>query len=282
MVSRPNEPAIRVLGFISEPLLLYTMSMDITMSAHHNSNLSGRVALVTGAARGIGEAIARELHQSGARLVVTDLDSNGAQAVAQSLDPSGESALGFSLDVRKKEDFELALERVTGQWSSLDIVVNNAGYAKRTPSDQITPDEFDEIIAINLRSVFFSCQVFSAYMKARGYGRIINITSLASHNGGTVASPHYSAAKGGATTLTRYFARQLAGTGVTVNAVSPGPVASAKERLAHMLDEIKRQVPVGRIADPSEIAAAVSLLASDRGGFIVGATIDVNGGLHMR
>lgn len=252
------------------------------MSASLDNSLSGRVALVTGAARGIGEAIARELHQTGAKVAVTDVDAAGAQAVAQSLDASGDSALGFGLDVRRKEDFEQALDRVTGRWSALDIVVNNAGYAKRTPTDEITPDEFDEIIAINLRSVFFSCQVFSVPMRARGYGRIINITSLASHNGGTVASPHYSAAKGGAATLTRYFARQLAGSGVTVNAVSPGPVASAKERLAHMLDEIKRQVPVGRMADPAEIAAAVTLLASDRGGFIVGATIDVNGGLHMR
>lgn len=258
------------------------MSMDTTMSAHLENALSGRVALVTGAARGIGEAIARELHQNGAKVVVTDVEAEGARAAAQRLDPSGASAIGFGLDVRSKEDFEQALARTTQRWSALDIVVNNAGYAKRTPTEQITPDEFDEIIAINLRSVFFSCQVFSEHMKSRGYGRIINITSLASHNGGTVASPHYSAAKGGATTLTRYFARQLAGSGVTVNAVSPGPVASAKERLAHMLDEIKRQVPVGRMAEPSEIAAAVALLASERGGFIVGATIDVNGGLHMR
>ncbi len=256
--------------------------MNTITSANPNNSLVGRVALVTGAARGIGEAIARELHQNGAKVVVTDVDADGAQAVASSLDPSGDSAIGLALDVRRKEDFERALERTTKRWNAVDIVVNNAGYAKRTPIDQITGDEFDEIIAINLRSVFFSCQVFSEHMKARGYGRIINITSLASHNGGTVASAHYSAAKGGAMTLTRYFARQLAGTGVTVNAVSPGPVASAKERLAHMLDEIKRQVPVGRIADPSEIAAAVALLASDRGGFIVGATIDVNGGLHMR
>ena len=258
------------------------MSMDTTMSAHIENALSGRVALVTGAARGIGEAIARELHQNGAKVVVTDVDADGARAAAQRLDPRGDSAMGFGLDVRSKEDFKQALARTTQRWSGLDIVVNNAGYAKRTPTEQITPDEFDEIIAINLRSVFFSCQVFSEHMKSRGYGRIINITSLASHNGGTVASPHYSAAKGGATTLTRYFARQLAGSGVTVNAVSPGPVASAKERLAHMLDEIKRQVPVGRMAEPSEIAAAVALLASERGGFIVGATIDVNGGLHMR
>ncbi|MCK9513926.1 MAG: SDR family oxidoreductase [Pigmentiphaga sp.] len=244
-------------------------------------SFAGRVALVTGAGRGIGQAIAQELHRGGAKVVVTDLNLENALTVARGLDASEQTAIALRLDVREKHDFENALAEIMRRWDKIDIVVNNAGHAKRTPIDDITPEEFDDIIAVNMRSVFLSCQVFSKPMKAEGYGRIINITSLASHNGGTVASPHYAAAKGGAATLTRYFARQLAGDGITVNAVSPGPVSSAKGRLSHLLDEISKKVPVERFAEPSEIAAAVALLASDRGGYIVGATIEVNGGLHM-
>lgn len=256
--------------------------METSRQIAQDARFDGRVALVTGAARGIGEAIARKLHAQGAAVIVTDTAVELAESVARSLDGEGETAVALKLDVREKADFEHALALAEERWGRLDIVVNNAGYAKRTPIDEITPEEFDDIVAINMRSVFLSCQVLSKHMVSRGYGRIVNVTSLASHNGGTVASPHYSAAKGGAATLTRYFARRLAGTGVTVNAVSPGPVASAKERLAHLLDEISKQVPVGRFAEPDEIAEAVALLASEQSGFIVGATIDVNGGLFMR
>jgi 3-oxoacyl-[acyl-carrier protein] reductase len=258
------------------------MEYEMTESERNGRGFDGRVALVTGAGRGIGAAIARELHAGGAKVAVTDVNLETAEAVANELDPSGATACAVQLDVRKKIDFDAALDTVLQLWGRLDIVVNNAGYAKRTPTDEITPEEFDEIVNINMRSVFLSCQTFSKHMKATGYGRIVNVTSLAAHNGGTVASAHYSAAKGGAMTLTRYFARQLAGTGVVVNAVCPGPVSSANERLAHLRDEINKQVPVGRFAEPEEIAGAVALLASDRAGFMVGATIDVNGGLYMR
>ena len=117
--------------------------MNTITSANPNNSLVGRVALVTGAARGIGEAIARELHQNGAKVVVTDVDADGAQAVASSLDPSGDSAIGLALDVRRKEDFERALERTTKRWNTVDIVVNNAGYAmmmfRRTMPQIVNP-----------------------------------------------------------------------------------------------------------------------------------------------
>ncbi len=243
----------------------------------------GQVCLVTGAGRGVGEVIAREFHASGARVGVTDVDPETAAVVARSLDPSGQTAVPITLDVRSKAAFEAALDRLVTAWGKVDIVINNAGHAKRTPTYEITPEEFDDIVATNMRSVFLSCQVFTEHMRANGYGRIVNVTSLAGQNGGTVASPHYAAAKAGATMLSKYFAQLMAGTGVTVNAISPGPLSTAKGRLSpEQIARVEGLVPIKRFGEAAEIAAAAALLASDRGGFFVGATLDMNGGLMMR
>lgn len=252
-------------------------------SASVSFNFGGRSVLVTGAGRGVGEEIARLFHQSGARVAVSDVDGEAARRVASTLDSSGETAMALTLDVRLKPSFEEARDRIAAAWGRTDIVINNAGYAKRTPVQDITPEEFDDIVAINMRSVFLSCQVFSEHMRANGYGRIVNVTSLAGQNGGTVASAHYAAAKAGATMLSKYFAQQLAGTGVTVNAISPGPLSTAKGRLSEeQIARIEKLVPIGRFGEASEIAAAAAMLASDQGGFFVGATLDMNGGLFMR
>ena len=167
--------------------------------------------------------------------------------------------MAIRLDVRSKDDFLAARDRVIGQWGKIDIVINNAGWAKRTPTEDITPDEFDDISAVNMRSVFLSCQTFGPHMRENGYGRIVNITSLAGQNGGTVASPHYAASKAGAIMLTKYFARDLAGSGVTVNAISPGPIDTAKQRLSEeQIAKVEAQVPIGRFMRVGEIAAAAA------------------------
>lgn len=246
-------------------------------------DFGGRTVLVTGAGSGVGEEIARLFHASNARVAVSDMDAEAARRVAQSLDDSSSTAIPLALDVRRKDAFEGARDRITAAWGRTDIVVNNAGHAKRTPVQDISVDEFDDIVAINMRSVFLSCQVFSEHMRANGYGRIVNVTSLAGQNGGTVASAHYAGAKAGAIMLSKYFAQQLAGSGVTVNAISPGPISTAKGRLSEeQVARIENLVPIGRFAEASEMATAVALLASDQGGFFVGATLDLNGGLFMR
>ena len=254
-----------------------------TVKSNVTFDFSGRSVLVTGAGRGVGEEIARLFHASGARVAVSDVDGDAALRVARELDDSGTTSIALTLDVRRKEAFEEARDRISAAWGRTDIVVNNAGYAKRTPVQDISVQEFDDIVAINMRSVFLSCQVFSEHMRANGYGRIVNVTSLAGQNGGTVASAHYAASKAGAIMLSKYFAQQLAGSGVTVNAISPGPISTAKGRLSdEQIARIESLVPIGRFAEASEMAAAVALLASDQGGFFVGATLDLNGGLFMR
>jgi 3-oxoacyl-[acyl-carrier protein] reductase len=242
-----------------------------------------KTVLVTGAGRGVGAEIAKMFWNSGANVAFTDVDPISAQSTAESVDAEQERSLWHPLDVRQKNSFEIVLELMVKRWGRVDIVVNNAGHAKRTPVQEISVDEFDEIVAINMRSVFLSCQVFGPHMRKNAYGRIINITSLAGQNGGTVASAHYAAAKAGATMLSKYFAQDLAGSGVTVNAISPGPISTAKGRLSpDQIKMIERRVPIGRFMEASEIASAVALLASDQGGFFMGATLDMNGGLLMR
>lgn len=259
------------------------MSQSFELPANGSFSFRNQTALVTGGARGVGEAIAREIHAGGGRVAVSDVDLDAAKEVAVSLDPTGQTAIPLKLDVREKADFIAARDAIVADWGKVDIVVNNAGFAKRTPTHDITPEEFDAIVAINMRSVFLSCQIFSEHMQANGYGRIVNITSLAGQNGGTVASPHYAASKAGAIMLTKYFARYLAGTGVTVNAIAPGPIDTAKARLsAEQIARVESEVPIGRFMRVDEIAAAAALLASDRGGFFVGATLDMNGGLYLR
>lgn len=244
-----------------------------------------QVALITGAARGLGEHIARRLHGSGYRVAVADISEKAATDVARSLDPSGQTALAISLDVRSKRAFEQARDLLQERWGGTDVLVNNAGRSKVAAVMDISPEEFDEVVAINLRSVFVACQVFGSHFAGRNYGRIINIASLAGQNGGTATGAHYAAAKGGVATLTKIFARELAPRGVTVNSISPGPLdlpivyeTVAPEKLA----SIKTMIPVAELGNPDYIADAVLLLAARHASSATGACWDINGGLFMR
>lgn len=245
----------------------------------------GRVALVTGAARGLGEQVARRLHGAGYRVALADLDVDAAAAVAGSLDGSGATALGLKLDVRSKADFERAAAQLQERWGGAEVLVNNAGQSKVAALMEISPEEFDAVVAVNLRSVFLACQVFGAAFAARGRGRIVNIASLAGQTGGTATGAHYAAAKGGVLTLTKVFARELAAQGVTVNAVSPGPLdlPIVHESVpADRLAAITQTIPVRRLGDAGFVADAVVLLASPEAASVTGACWDANGGLFMR
>jgi 3-oxoacyl-[acyl-carrier protein] reductase len=243
------------------------------------STLAGRVALVTGGARGIGEAIGRVLAQHGAGVILGDVDGAAAEAAA-----TGIGCDSVPLDVRSGASFGAAIEATVERHGSLDILVNNAALTIRRPFLEIGEDEWDEVLAVNLRGVFLGCRLAGPQMQQRGFGRIVNISSLAGQAGGLVNGAHYAASKGGILALTKVVARELAPHGVTVNAVAPaaidGPVMA--ELPKEQVEALAGSIPVGRLGTPADVAALVAYLASDAAAFITGATFDVNGGLLMR
>ena len=244
-----------------------------------------QVALVTGAGQGLGKSIAEQLLGAGYRVVISDRSLAAAQASAAQLDASGERVLALKLDVADKADFEGALAQVVAHWGPLHVLVNNAAMTMTTPVMQISPEEFDRVVSVNQRGTFVGCQVLGSYLAAQGYGRIINMASLAGQNGGTATGAHYAASKGAIITLTKIFAKELAASGVTVNAIAPGPIESPAVRAAvppERLEKLIEGIPVKRLGDAAFIGKLVVQLAGEDAYFTTGATWDVNGGLFMR
>ncbi|WP_413803195.1 SDR family NAD(P)-dependent oxidoreductase [Streptomyces iranensis] len=244
-----------------------------------------RVALVTGAARGLGACIARRLHGQGYRVALTDLDEEGAVQAAADLDPEGRATVGLALDVRDKSAFGAVREQLVDRWGAVHVLVNNAALTKAESVMEISPESFDRIVSTNLNGAFFGCQAFGAYFAERGHGRIVNIASLAGQNGGTGTGAHYAAAKGGVATLTKVFARELAPHGVTVNAISPGSLDLPVVRdiiSPDKIDAFERAIPVRRLGRPEFIADMAVLFSADHADAVTGACWDANGGLYMR
>jgi 3-oxoacyl-[acyl-carrier protein] reductase len=245
-------------------------------------NLQGQVALVTGASRGIGQTIALELGRQGATVIGTATTENGAQVINAYLTSAGIKGAGMALNVNETVQIEQLMDGIRKQFGEVSILVNNAGITKDNLLARMTDEEWDDVLATNLKSVFrLSRAVLRAMMKARN-GRIINISSVVGSMGNPGQS-NYAASKAGMAGFTKSLAQEIGSRNITVNCVAPGFIDTD---MTHALGEEQRaklveHVPLKRLGQPADIAAAVVFLASSSAAYITGITLHVNGGMYM-
>lgn len=245
--------------------------------------LKGKVAVVTGAGQGLGKAIAESLAQKGACVVLADIQFDKVKQVAAVIARAGGKALPLEADVSKVADIRRMVQATVDGFGGLDILVNNAGILHQTAIEDITEEEWDRIMAVNLKSVFFSIQQALPFMKVKKGGRIISISSLAGRMGGYANGVAYSASKAGIIGLTRAVARRVADFGITVNALAPGTTETdiIKGLSPGQIDMLKQTIPLKRLGRPDNVSELVAFLCSEAADFITGAVIDVNGGIYM-
>jgi NAD(P)-dependent dehydrogenase (short-subunit alcohol dehydrogenase family) len=240
-------------------------------------SLAQKTALVTGAARGIGLAIASRLSADGARVAVVDLDLGAARTAAQKV---GGGAIAIAADVTRTLEVDGAVKKVVETWERLDILVNNAGITGRSfPIWELSDEDWARVIAVDLTSVFLCCRAAVKVMLGQGGGRIINIASIAGKEGNPTLVP-YSSAKAGVIGLTKALAKEVATRGIFVNAVAPAVIGTEmlKQMEQSTVDLLISKIPMGRVGRPEEVAALVAWLASDECSFSTGAVYDLSGG----
>ncbi len=243
--------------------------------------LEGRNAIVTGGAKGIGKAIAQALAGEGANVLIADLDAENARAAADDIRVEGVKAEGRYLDIGDVDGASAFAAAVEDEFGPADILVNNAGVCRTVSVMDMTPDEWDRVMDINIRGTFFLTQQFFGRMTARGSGRIISLGSISGERGARFAGMHYSVSKAGVIMMTKALALNAADTGVTVNTVSPGIIDTEMTRSINSVVDPK-DVPMNRMGTADEVAQAVVFLASDMAAYVTGQNISVNGGQSMR
>ena len=253
-------------------------------------DLSDQVALITGANRGIGKAIATLFAQAGARLALVARTADTLEAVAADLrggHPAAagkeETVLALPADVAIEAQVEDAVQSTVDTWGRVDILVNNAGLISSGPIWEIDPTDWERVIGANLTGTYLCSRAVVAHMREEKSGCIVNIASISAQTGGVSGGAHYTASKGGVLALTKTLARDLAPFGVTVNSISPGQIDADPNLLTpEQREHVMGLIPLGRLGEPEEIAYAALFLASPMARYITGTTLDVNGGILKR
>lgn len=250
--------------------------------------LHDRIALVTGASRGIGASTAKILAQRGARVAVSARTVSDLEAVGASIQENGGKALVVPCDIVNPSQVEAMIEAVLKKWGRLDVLVNNAGLGTPAkPVDEVSPEEWDETIRLNLKSVFLCTRAAAPVMKRQKYGRIVNVSSFAGRFFSRLSGASYSSAKAGMLGFTRHMAAELGPFGICVNSVAPSPTLTERVKVKwdSRPDEERQKIlagiPLGRVAQPEEVATVIAFLASDDASYVNGVCIDVNGGSWM-
>ena len=246
-----------------------------------NLGIQNKVALVTGSGRGIGLATARALGREGAKICISDIMEENGLAAVKELSDEGIEAFFVPCDVSKEEDIINLFRKAEEKFGGVDILVNNAGISpKNYTFDQIPYDEFLNVLKINLLSVYLCSKAAFPYMKEKGWGRIVNLSSQSALTGGNVPMPHYVSTKGGIISITKSFARRMGPYGITSNCVAPGRIES---EMTSNLDparkeEIRKSIPLGRMGTVEEVGDVITFLASEAAAYVTGVCLEINGG----